>query len=602
LDFSPDAEFPDMPARLWIVATFAPMLLGGPTLGRADDAKPATVSFDREVRPILRKRCNNCHNAERPRGELDLSSFAGVMAGASTGKVVVAGAPEDSPLYTLPAHLDEPHMPPNAPKIPQRELDVFRRWIEGGLAEAAGDTADVAEVAAPRGLILARATPRARSVTALAVSPIEPIAAASGHAQVLLFDLAARKLLGALAFPEGDVFALRFSRDGRRLLVAGGDGAESGKVALFDAKTWARLATLGDEPDAILAADLSPDIDHVVLGGPTRVVKVLAHPGAAVVQTFRKPTDWVTAVGFSPDGLLVAAGDRFGGLFVWEARSGVEFLSRRGHPRAITAIGWTKGGDALVTTGEDGAVQVWDLHSGRLAARWEGHAGGALAVDVHPSGRIATAGRDRRVKVWEADGRPVADLGPTADQATRVAWSPDGRALVSGDWSGELRVWDVSASTSTPLPLPLAPPPSPLALVEPVLAPARAPGPGRSSTATANRAERPGPVDDDLDAALDSAREAAAAAQRTFDRLAVLARSRGRLPAVRPSPDRRAPSADDALDAARAASTYLRTALDADPDNTPLARAVVETDRAVKLLEAKKGNHGTRRASPPVDR
>ena len=31
----------------------------------------------------------------------------------------------------------------------------------------------------------------------------------------------------------------------------------------------------------------------------------------------RKPTDWVMSVGFSLDGLLVAAGDRFGGLFVW---------------------------------------------------------------------------------------------------------------------------------------------------------------------------------------------------------------------------------------------------------------------------------------------
>ena len=55
--------------------------------------------------------------------------------------MAVAGKPEDSPIYTLPAHLEDPKMPPNAPKIPQREIDVLRRWVEGGLIERAGDSA-----------------------------------------------------------------------------------------------------------------------------------------------------------------------------------------------------------------------------------------------------------------------------------------------------------------------------------------------------------------------------------------------------------------------------------------------------------------------------
>jgi hypothetical protein len=439
-----------MPARSWTVAAVASWTLGLAAVAAAQDGKPAPISFEREVRPILRRRCGNCHNAEQPRSELDLTSYAGVMAGGATGKVAVAAAPEDSPLYTLPAHLEDPHMPPNAPKIPQREIDVLRRWIEGGLMERAGEApaakgatsggpARGEDRTAPAGgLVAPRITPRAMAVTALAVSPMGPVAAVAGHQQVLVFDLAARKLRGALPFPEGDVFALRFSRDGRRLLVAGGLGAESGKAVLFQTETWARAATLGDEPDAVLTADLSPDTSRVVLGGPTRVVKVLANPGGAVLHTFRKPTDWVTAAGFSPDGLLVAAGDRLGGLFVWENRSGQEFWTLRGHSQAITAIAWLARADSLVTAAEEGAIQVWSLHTGRVAARWQAHAGGVLGVDVHPCGRIASAGRDRRVKVWEADGRPVADLGPTADQATRVAWSADARTLVSGDWSGEL--------------------------------------------------------------------------------------------------------------------------------------------------------------------
>jgi WD40 repeat protein len=555
------------------IALLIASLIVGSAGYAAEDAKPPTVSFERDVQPVLRKRCGNCHNTERPRGELDLSSYASVLAGAATGKVVVAGEPEDSPLYTLPAHLEDPHMPPNAPKIPQREIDVLRGWIAGGLVEKSGGAHAESPAAAevPGGLVAPRLAPRAAAVAALAVSPTEPILAVSGHMQVLIYELASKTLQGALRFPEGDVFALRFSRDGRSLLAAGGLGAESGSAVVFDTKHWTRTATLGHEPDAVLCADLAPDGTRVVLGGPMRVVKVLGRPGGEVLHTFRKPTDWVTAAGFSPDGLLVAAGDRFGGLFLWETRTGQEFLVLRGHNKGITALAWTSGADGLVTAGDDGAVQVWDLHQGRMSARWEAHAGGVLGLDVDAAGRIVSVGRDRRVKVWAPGGSPLAELGPTSDQATRVAWMPDARTVVSGDWSGQVLLWNVADATSSALPAPVLEPRSTaLTLVEPTLTPVRPHVPKPAAVAAAAAPA------DDLDAALTAAREAAAAAERTVARLTRLAPSRGR-----------APQPSTALAAAKAALDFLRAAVTADPDNTPLARAVEETERAVRSLEAK---------------
>ena len=146
-----------------------------------------------------------------------------------------------------------------------------------------------------------------------------------------------------------------------------------------------------------------------------------------------------TAAAFSPDGLLDAAGDRFGGLFLWETRSGQDFLSLRGHAKPSRDRSGS-GGDTLATAGEDGRVVIWDLHTGNVAREWDAHSAGVLGIDIHPSGRIASAGRDRRIKVWEPGGRLTADLGPTADQATRVAWMPGGHSLLSGDFAGELRV------------------------------------------------------------------------------------------------------------------------------------------------------------------
>jgi WD40 repeat protein len=162
-------------------------------------------------------------------------------------------------------------------------------------------------------------------------------------------------------------------------------------------------------------------------------------------------------VGFSPEGLLVAAGDRFGGVFLWEAESGQEFWTLRGHTKAIRGLAWRQDADVLATASEDGTVRTWDLHTGQQQAVWDAHPGGVTAMTWHPSGRIVTGGRDRRIKVWDETGQLLADLGPTAEGVTRVGMTADGSAVVSGDWSGMVHLWPLTGGKPAPLPLPVLP-------------------------------------------------------------------------------------------------------------------------------------------------
>ncbi|WP_246524189.1 c-type cytochrome domain-containing protein [Gemmata palustris] len=434
---------------------------------KADDAK---VTFDGQVRPILAKRCGKCHSAERPRGELDLSNFAAVMLGGVSGRAVVEGKPDVSPLYTMTAHLEDPKMPPNSPKIPQTEIDTLRKWIEGGLLEKAGGAASttVTPTPAPKNLdglgkvaVLSRLTP----VTALAVSPSASLVAVPGKRQVLLYELPTGKALGALAFPEGEVHVLRFSRDGKVLLAAGGVGGQSGAVVGYEVGSWKRQFAVADENEAVLAADISADKTRIVFGGPNRIVKVVSVPDGKIVHTFRKPTDWVLSVGFSPEGLLVAAGDRFGGLYVWETKSGKEFYTLRGHTKGVTGIAWRADSDALATSSEDHTVRVWNMHAGTEAAKWEAHDGGATDIAFHFSGAIATTGRDGRVKLWDEKGKRAAEFGPADDAGLKVAFTADAKTVLSGDWSGAVRTWPVAGGTGVKLALPLETKLAPLAAI-----------------------------------------------------------------------------------------------------------------------------------------
>jgi hypothetical protein len=416
------------------------------------------IAYDREVKPVFKKHCVSCHNTERPRGELDLSSYAGVMTGGTSGKVAIAGKPDDSPLYLLPSHLADPKMPPGKPKIAQSELDLIRNWIAGGLVEKSGAPSVAPRVTAAGGLGPVDPFFRPTPVAALAVSPVAPLAVVAGRKQLLVFDIATKKLLGGVPFPEGEIHVLRFSRDGKVLIAGGGIGGQSGTIVGFEAGTWKRLFAVGDETDAILAADISPDKTRVAFGGPGRVVKVVSVPDGRQLHLLRKVTDWVLSVGFSPEGLLLAAGDRFGGLYVWEAISGKEFHTLRGHVKAVTGVAWRNDSNVLASCSEDHTVRTWDMHTGNELQQWEAHSEGVLDIAFHPSGALATVGRDSHVKVWDEKSSLKSDLGQTKDSALKVAFSPDAKLVIAGDWSGEVTSWPVAGGPGSKLPLPIAPP------------------------------------------------------------------------------------------------------------------------------------------------
>jgi uncharacterized membrane protein len=98
------------------------------------DAPPAS-EFVRTIAPILERVCTSCHNPDKLKGELLLTTPAGIQKGGENGAVIVAGKPDESPLLTrclLPLDHDD-HMPPAEKKQPTaEELAALRAWIAAG--------------------------------------------------------------------------------------------------------------------------------------------------------------------------------------------------------------------------------------------------------------------------------------------------------------------------------------------------------------------------------------------------------------------------------------------------------------------------------------
>lgn len=440
------------------LATFA-----APAPGHAADGPKGKVNFQDHVAPVLRSRCGTCHNADKQKGGLNLDTYGTAMQGGGSGKVIEPGDPDNSTLLAVVMHTEEPKMPPNSPKIPDTEIAVIRKWIEGGALENSGSVAtakakpkfefklDAAAMgkpsgqpAMPEGVSTEPFTPQAKrgAVVAMAASPWAPLVALAGHKQVLLYRTTDYHLVGVLPFPEGLIYSLRFSRNGDLLLAGGGRGGQSGLTVAWNVKKGTRVFEVGKEYDIVLAADISPDHGLVALGGPSKVVRVYNTADGSLAFEMRKHTEWVTAVEFSPDGALLATGDRNNGLIVWEAQTGREFHDLRGHTAFITDVSWRPDSNVLASASEDSTVKLWEMENGGNIKNIGAHGGGALSVVFARDGRIVTAGRDRVVRLWDPNGNKQRDFEPFGDLALRGVMTHDNSKVIGADFTGEVRVWD----------------------------------------------------------------------------------------------------------------------------------------------------------------
>jgi hypothetical protein len=422
------------------------------------------VTYQDHVRPIFAQSCFNCHNPDKAKAGLDLTTYGAAMNGSSNGKVITPGSPDESMLYLCVTFQEEPHMPQKGNKLPDAQLETIKKWIAGGALESGSSVATAAKpkvemkltavpTAKPQGAPpmpkelpldpIVRAD-RAAAPGAMAASPWAPLVAFSSPHQILLYDVKTFGLAGVLPFPEGLAKTLRFSRNGSVLLAGGGVGGQSGRVARYDVVSGRRIAEVGEEFDEVLAADISPDQSTVALGGPGKKVKIYATTGGKAIHEMKEHTDWITAVAYSPDGVLLASGDRNGGLRVWEAARGNEFYTLNGHKAAITSLSFRADSNVLASASEDGTVRLWEMNGGKQIKSIYANPGGVLSVDFAADGNLVTAGRDRIVRLWNSSGAKLRELPPAKDIALHAVFGDEGKLVISDDFTGTVRVSNVA--------------------------------------------------------------------------------------------------------------------------------------------------------------
>ena len=91
------------------------------------------VSFARDIAPVLVEHCVDCHGERNPLPRLNMSTFAGLMAGGENDSPITAGKPDESLLVQkLLGKAEGKRMPLNRPPLPSDVIAKIEKWIAGG--------------------------------------------------------------------------------------------------------------------------------------------------------------------------------------------------------------------------------------------------------------------------------------------------------------------------------------------------------------------------------------------------------------------------------------------------------------------------------------
>jgi WD40 repeat protein len=273
----------------------------------------------------------------------------------------------------------------------------------------------------------------------------------NGTSVVRLWNKAEGKPFREFRVDSGNLDHATLSPDGKLLAAATRQGSRELFWCLWDVASGRELRRVPVR-DAVSALCFTPDGKQMLIGTNDRKGRLLDVVTGTELRTFEGTEEAIWCMAISPDGKLVAIGER-SAVRVWDMATG-RLLRPLGSGKPYDSGGFSltfSPDGLLLATGENGCIRFWEAGTGKEVFRVvEPAMGGVFDGAFSPDGRtLATSSWDGQVRLWElATGQIRCTFKGHTDRLFRVAFSRDGREVASGGVEGSVLVWDCTGQSS----------------------------------------------------------------------------------------------------------------------------------------------------------
>jgi WD40 repeat protein len=426
------------------------MLRKLPLLGIAFSLWASDPSYFRDVRPILQRQCQGCHQPNLKSSNLDLTTYEGLEKGGKRGTAFPL-------LVSFLTGEMKPQMPLGQPPLPSDQIELVRNWVAAGAKDDTPITANDSAVGPSHMAPPVYTQPPV--LTALAFSPDGKMLAVSGNREILLHTLdgpldgnvAPHRLPGL----SDSILSLAFSRDGALLVAGGGAPARFGEIQFWDLPAAKLRRSVMLTGDTVFGVSLSPDATRAAAGATDNSVRIVDVATGKELTKMGAHENWVLGTVFSVDGKRVVSVSRDRSAKLTDTATGAFQENINLLRGELAAVARHPGKDVVVIGGEDRYPYIYLMDRPKnmkiaddttLVRKLERQNGAILALAWSPDGkRIAVGGAAPEVNVYDADTgtRQAVCKGHSAGIYT-VAFSPDSVTLATGGFDGTVRLYDAA--------------------------------------------------------------------------------------------------------------------------------------------------------------
>jgi WD40 repeat protein len=254
---------------------------------------------------------------------------------------------------------------------------------------------------------------------------------------------------------------------------------------------WAQTPSEFKGHDGLInAVAISADGSMLATASVDGTVKIWNYSDGKESQVFKGPTNvGATTVAFNNDGTLVATGWADGGIRLWNPKDGKSVKEfGKAHPGGVGCVAFSPDGSLFASAGSDKSVKLWSVKDAKELKNLGAHKKSAYSVAFSTAGtELASCGEDGVIKIWDVKGlteiksmmvdlpksevkidpkkedpkdkavkdkKGKKDMGkvdpsPLVDAFTVVAFSPDGKYVLSGGHDRYLRYWSLEDGKET---------------------------------------------------------------------------------------------------------------------------------------------------------